>query len=220
MTLITGQESVAEMKRGSSNEKVGERNDHSSLASLGIHPRDNLADITGAWYCGYRCEDRLQVAAAPGGLLRRLGAIDAVLQFHHANRCEHQIRNAVLLLNLAEQHTHRQFLTFGEDNHAGVQNQTAHSLFVPDVADGISAGFDALLHISGKVLIRDRGVAELFLVGFGQRDAFADVASSGLRLLHDSNGPVIFPLNNDFVAALDPFQHRTNVANEFGFGDA
>jgi hypothetical protein len=54
MALVAGQESVAEMKRGSSNEKVGERNDHSSLASLGINPRDDLADITGEWYCGYR----------------------------------------------------------------------------------------------------------------------------------------------------------------------
>ncbi len=67
---------------------------------------------------------------------------------------------------------------------------------------------------------RDRGVAELFFVGFGQRDAFADVASHGLCLLHNSHRPMIFALNNDFVAALDPFQHRTNVANELGFGDA
>lgn len=122
VALVAGHQSVTEVKRGSANEEIGERDHQSLLASLGIDLRDDVSDVAGKGFRWDGGKDRLQIAAALGGLLRRLGAVDAVLQFDHANRRENDFGHAVLLLKPVQQHAHGKLLTLGEDEHAGVQH--------------------------------------------------------------------------------------------------
>jgi hypothetical protein len=58
---------------GTANEEIGERDHQCFVGGLDIDLRDNVADVAGKGFRWDGGEDRLQIAAALGGLLRRLG---------------------------------------------------------------------------------------------------------------------------------------------------
>jgi hypothetical protein len=93
-------------------------------------------------------------------------------------------------------------------------------IVIPDVANRFPVSVDALLHVPSEVRIGHRRIAELFFVCLGQRDALADFAAHWFGLLHHGERPVIFTLDDDLVATLDVFENGSDIAHEFGFGDA
>lgn len=62
-------------------------------------------------------------------------------------------------------------------------------------------------------------IAKFLFVGFGERNAVANLPTHGLRSFRDSQGPVIFTLNDDFVAPLNLFKHGVNIPSKFTFCD-
>lgn len=108
MALIARHQSIAEVKRGSAHEQIGKRDHDSIHPGFGIDPRDEPADLRGKRFGGDRGKDRIQIAAPFGGLLRRLGAINTVLQFNYADGGEHDLRHHLP--------------TLGNHEHTGVQH--------------------------------------------------------------------------------------------------
>ena len=81
MALVAGHQSVAEVKRGSADQQIGERNHQSLLPGFGINFRDDVPDLAGEGFRRDGRENLIQEADAFGCLLGRLGAMDTVLQF-------------------------------------------------------------------------------------------------------------------------------------------
>jgi hypothetical protein len=70
---------VAQMHRGSTNEQIRKRNHQASLPGFCIDLGDSVTDFTSKRLHGNGSENSFQIAAPLGFLLRRLGAVDAVL---------------------------------------------------------------------------------------------------------------------------------------------
>jgi hypothetical protein len=65
VALVASHQSVAEVKRGTADEEIGEGDHQSLLAGLRIDLRDNVSDFAGKRFRWDGVEDRFQKAAPP-----------------------------------------------------------------------------------------------------------------------------------------------------------
>ena len=122
MAQVPGPNRIAEVKSGSTDRKVGERDHATGLFRIGVDLCRSLGHLLGErlhWDCG---KNDVQVLSPLPGPLRCVGTVETVLQFDYGNGREHDFRFTVHLFERGQQFTDGSGITLGGDQHAGVED--------------------------------------------------------------------------------------------------